>query len=67
MRSGSGNGLTIGDLPTLAPLRTMLDDPIGQSSLEADVAPGFLRFDPLVLEDLLALGLEFPVQRRILE
>ena len=67
MRSGSGNGLTIGDLPTLAPLRTMLDDPIGQSSFETYVAPGFLRFDPLVLEDLLAFGLEFPVQRRILE
>ena len=58
---------TTGYLPAFAPLRAMLDNPIGQSPLKTNVAPGLLRFDPFVFEDLFALGLEFPIERRVFE
>ena len=45
----------------------MLDDPIGQGPLEADIPSSFFRFDPLVLQNLLALCLKFPVKRRVLQ
>ena len=61
-----------GDLPVLllsglSPLRPVLDNPIRQSPLEADVVAGFFGFDPLVAEDLFALGLKLPVKGRIPE
>lgn len=58
---------TAGYLPTFTPLRTVLDNPIRQSSFKSDVAPGFFRFDPFVLQDLFAFSLKFSVERRILE
>ena len=54
-------------LARFAPCRTMLDDPIRQRLLEADVASGFFRFDPFVPENFLALRLKFAVKRRILQ
>jgi hypothetical protein len=45
----------------------MLNDPIRQRLLKADVAPGFLGFDPFVAEDFLALGLKFPIERRVFQ
>ena len=45
----------------------MIDDPIRQRPLEADVMPGLLRLDPFVPEDFLALGLKFAVERRVLQ
>ncbi len=41
----------------------MLDDPIRQRLLEADVASGLFGLDPLVPEDFLALGLKLTIQR----
>jgi hypothetical protein len=45
----------------------MLDDPVGQRPLKADVVAGFLRLDPLVLENLLAFSLELAVKRGVLQ
>ena len=49
------------------PGRAVLDDPVGQRLFKADVAAGLFRLDPLVLEDFLALRLEFAIQRRVLQ
>ena len=46
-----------------APFGAVLDDPIRQRPFKTDVATGFLRLNPLVLQNLLALGLEFAVKR----
>jgi len=54
-------------LPVLAPLGTVLDDPIRQCALESNVATGLFGFNPLVLQNLLAFRLEFPVERRVLQ
>jgi hypothetical protein len=56
-----------GSLAVFAPSRAVLDDPIRQRLLESDVAPGFLRLDPLVPEDFLALRLKLAVERRVLQ
>ena len=45
----------------------MLDDPIGQSAFEPNVASHFFGFDPLVLQDFLTFGLKLAVKRRILQ
>ena len=45
----------------------MPDDPIGQRALEADVAAGFFGLDPFMFQNLLALGHELTVERRILQ
>ena len=49
-------------LATLSPFGTMLDNPIGESAFEADIVTDLLGFDPFVLQNLLALGLKFPIQ-----
>src|SRR5271165_5041935 len=49
-----------------APLGAVFHNPIGQGALEADVLARLLRFDPFVFENLLALGLEFAVERGVL-
>ena len=54
-------------LPGFPPFRTVFDDPIRQRPLEADIPAGFFGLYPLVLQDLLAFRLEFPVQRGILQ
>ena len=54
-------------LPALAPFGAMLDDPIGQRSLESNVATGLLRFNPLVPQDFLAFRLKLPIERRVLQ
>ena len=45
----------------------MLDDPVRQRALKADVMSGFFRLDPLVFQNLLALGLELAVERRVFQ
>ena len=45
----------------------MIDDPIRQRPLEADVMPGLFRLNPFVPEDFLALGLKFAVERGVLQ
>src|SRR5690606_30072480 len=47
------------------PFRAVIDNPVREGALKADVVTGFLRFDPLVLQDLFTLRLKFPVQGRI--
>ena len=54
-------------LTRFAPLRAVLDDPVGQRPLEANVVPGFLGLDPLVFENLLAFSLELAVKRGVLQ
>jgi hypothetical protein len=54
-----------GDLAGFAPARAVLDDPIRQRPLEADVMPGLLRLNPLVPEDFFALGLKLTVKRGV--
>lgn len=45
----------------------MLDNPVGQGALESDIVAGFLRFNPFVPKDFLALGLKLTIKRRILQ
>jgi hypothetical protein len=59
--------LLVRHLPGFAPLGAMLDDPVRQGPLEADVMPGFFRLDPLMPEDLVAFSLELAVKRGILQ
>ena len=40
----------------------MLDDPIEERLLEPDIRSGLFAFNPLVLQDLLALGQKFLVE-----
>ena len=54
-------------MAALPPLGAMLDNPICQRPLKANVTSGFLGFDPLVSEDLLPLRLELTVERRVLQ
>src|SRR5260370_41779150 len=56
-----------GRLPALAPFGAVLDNPVGQRTLEADVPARFVGFNPLVLRNLLALGLKFLVECGVLE
>ena len=44
----------------------MFHDPIEQRFFEADVGPGFFALDPLVFQNLLALGQELLVEHRVL-
>lgn len=48
--------------PGTPPTGPVLGDPIHQSRIKSDVVPGFLRFNPLVLQDLFLLGEELPIQ-----
>jgi hypothetical protein len=64
---GVGDALMAGHLPALSPLGTVLNNPVGQCPLEANVASRFLGFNPLVFEDFLPFCLEFTVQRRVLQ
>ena len=43
----------------------MFDDPVQESSLEANVVTGFLAFNPFVAQYLFALGQELLVEHRI--
>jgi hypothetical protein len=43
----------------------VLDNPVGQSALEADVTTGLLRLKPFMLENLIPLSLELPIQRGV--
>jgi hypothetical protein len=45
----------------------MLDDPVSECLLEADVATRLLGFQPFVPQDFFALSKEFPIQRGSLE
>src|SRR5579885_1386422 len=54
-------------LTGLAPGGTVLDDPIRQRPLKADVVTGLLRFDPFMLQNFLALSQKLAIQRGILQ
>jgi hypothetical protein len=54
-------------LPFFAPTSAMVEDPIRQGLLKADVTSGLFRLDPLVFEDFFPLRLKFTVERRILQ
>jgi len=45
----------------------MLYNPVEESSLEADIIPGLLAFDPLMAKNLLALGQELLIEHRIFD
>ena len=49
-------------LPFLAPLGAVLDDPICQRPFKSDAITHFLGLNPLVLQNLLALGLKLAVE-----
>ena len=53
--------------PGTPPTGSVLGDPIHQGRIKSDVVPGFLRFNPLVLQDLFLLGEKLPIQRGTLE
>jgi hypothetical protein len=52
-------------LPMFAPSGAVIDDPISQGPLEADVMAGLFRLDPFVFHDLLPLGLKLFVERGV--
>ena len=59
----SGSAFGVGSSPDFLclfaigpPLVAVFPDPLKQGSLEADVVAGFFRFQPLVLQYLIALG-----------
>src|SRR5213596_1359628 len=54
-------------LPAFAPLGSVLDDPVRQGAFEPDVVAGLLRFNPLMLENLLSFRLKLLVERGILK
>ena len=54
-------------MTAFAPFRAVLDDPIRQGPLKTDIAPLFLRLNPLVPEDLFAFRLTLSIQRRVLQ
>ena len=60
------NWLMADSLPAFAPLGPMLDNPVRQCPLKADVLARLFRFNPLVLKDFLALCLELAVKGGIL-
>lgn len=43
----------------------MFDDPVKESALKANIVTGFLAFNPLMAQYLLALGQELLVEHRI--
>jgi hypothetical protein len=54
-------------MPASAPFGTMFENPISQGSFEAYIVAGFLRLDPLVLQDFLSFSLEFTVEGGIFQ
>src|SRR5260221_4624304 len=50
------------DLALLIPSRAVLNNPVHQGTVKADVEAGFLAFDPFVSEDLRSFGQEFLIQ-----
>ena len=54
-------------LPSFTPLGAVLDDPVCQRTLKSNVATGLLGLNPLVLQNLLAFRLEFPIERGVLQ
>ncbi len=45
----------------------MLDDPVGQRVLEANIVASLFGLNPLVLKNLLAFGLKLSVERRVFQ
>src|SRR5271154_1906889 len=64
-QAARGAALADKRLPALAPLRAVFDDPIRQRPLKTYVATGFLRLNPLVLENLFAFRLKLPIEGRV--
>src|SRR5438477_5380630 len=65
-RSNAGAGLGLLRLAGLAPLGTILDNPVRQRPLKPDIVAGLLRLDPFVLQNLFAFSLELAVKIRVL-
>ena len=47
--------------PTFSPSQTMFYNPIQESTLETNIAPGLFAFDPFMPQDLVAFGQELLV------
>jgi hypothetical protein len=45
----------------------VFDNPIRERRLKTDVATGFLRLKPLVLQNLITLGLKLSIKRGVLQ
>src|SRR5262245_50286990 len=57
----------VGCLTTFAPFGTVLDNPIRQGALEADVVSCLFRLNPFMFEDFLPFRLELLIQGGVLE
>jgi hypothetical protein len=62
-----GRLVRAGGLAVSAPVGAMLDDPIRQRLLKADVSTGFFRLNPFVPQNFFTLGLKLAVQGRVLQ
>ena len=56
-----------GGLAALPPFGSMSDDPVGQCPLKSDVMSRLLRFNPFMLQNLVAFRLEFAIERRVFQ
>ncbi len=54
-------------LPALTPFGAVLNNPVSQRPLKSDVLAGLFGLNPFVLQNLFALSLKFPIERRILQ
>jgi hypothetical protein len=57
----------MGRLTAAPPPGAVFNNPIGQSAFKPDIVAGLLGLDPLMLQNLFALSLKFPVERRVFE
>ena len=51
---------------TCTPIRSVFDNPIEQSFLKSDIAPGLFTFNPFVTQNLVAFGEKLFVENRVL-
>src|SRR5437016_6274184 len=66
LKERPGNSVAC-QLPALAPLRAVLDDPVRQRALKADVATSLFRLDPFMFQNLFAFCLELPIKGGVLQ
>jgi hypothetical protein len=59
--------LVAGILPRAPPTGAMVNDPVRERVLKADITAGFLGFDPFVPQNFLAFRLKFAVKRRVFQ
>ena len=59
--------MSSGGLAAPPPFGSMFDDPISQRSFKSDVMSRLFRFDPFMLQNLVAFRLEFAIERRVFQ